>query len=204
MTVLQEYPKRGAGSLSLRLTFSRWGAGGRWEALWRFPSEFPRQMKAGAAEGQTTWLWLPRRSWELADLPSRGEDDSASPRSSRLGISGAILPVLAVPVGVGSRSGAPPPPRPRACRATNRFLKPQGHEAQLLLPGIRPLWSWRWCGGGGCRVLPVLPPSPSPALAFASPDPLFVLAAARASRSPEEPCHSLVTAHLNQLKCNWE
>lgn len=165
MTVLQEYPKRGAGSLSLRLTFSRWGAGGRWEALWRFPSEFPRQMKAGAAEGQTTWLWLPRRSWELADLPSRGEDDSASPRSSRLGISGAILPVLAVPVGVGSRSGAPPRPSLQsheqvleASRARSPTAAPW-HQTPPELEVVRR----RWVPG---PPRPPTLPVPSPRICF--------------------------------------
>lgn len=61
----------------------------RWEALWHFPREFPWEMKARgrAAEEQIIWLWVQSRSWEVADLSSSGEDDSASPRSSGLGSS---------------------------------------------------------------------------------------------------------------------
>lgn len=89
-------------------------------------------------------------------------------------------------LGAGCRFGAP-----AARRAINGFCK----ALPGLLPGgTKPIGCSLASdppelelGDGSPRPLP--PPSPAPA--FACPDPLFVLAAAGASRSPEEPCHSL-------------
>ncbi|NXT44270.1 AJAP1 protein, partial [Pelecanoides urinatrix] len=124
---------RGARSLSPRLAFSRWGAGGRGEALWHFPREFPRETQAGgrAAEEQILWRWVPSHSWGVADLRSRGR--------------------MTPPAPTAPGSPAPEPSCPPGA------VSPRGLAFGSGSPSLQSRGGGSVCGGGLCSPLPGIP-----------------------------------------------